>query len=89
LLFGLFGGAILAHLVLKRRIQTATIEARSDSQIEFARLTERVSSFNSEISRQQGKIRELEAKLGESVAELNVSKEQGAHLPNAHPESQV
>ena len=80
LLFGLFGGAILAHLVLKRRIQTATIEARSDSQLEIARLTERVSSFNSEVSRQQAQIRELEAKLGASVAELNASKEQCAQL---------
>ena len=80
LLFGLFGGAILAHLVLRRRIQTATIEARSDSQLEIARLTERVSSFNSEVSRQQAQIQELEAKLGESVAELNASKEQCAQL---------
>lgn len=80
LLFGLFGGAILAHLVLKRRIQTATIEARSDSQLEIARLTERVSSFNSEVFRQQAQIQELEAKLGESVAELNTSKEQCAQL---------
>ena len=80
LLFGLFGGAILAHLVLKRRIQTATIEARSDSQLEIARLTERVSSFNSEVFRQQAQIQELEAKLGESVAELNASKEQCAQL---------
>ena len=80
LLFGLLGGAILAHLVLKRRIQTATIDTRSDNQLEIARLTERVSSVNSEISRQQEQIRELEAKLGESVAELNASKEQCAQL---------
>lgn len=80
LLFGLFGGAILAHLVLKRRIQTATIEARSDNQLEIARLTERVSSFNSEVSRQQAQIQELEAKLGGSIAELNASKEQCAQL---------
>ena len=80
LLFGLFGGAILAHLVLRRRIQTAPIEARSDSQLEIVRLTERVSSFNGEISRQQAQIHELEAKLAESVAELNASKEQCAQL---------
>jgi len=80
LLFGLFGGAILADLVLKRRIQTATIEARSDSQLEIARLTERVSSFNSESSRQQEQIRELGTKLSESDAEFNASKEHCAQL---------
>lgn len=80
LLLGIVGGTILARLALKHRIQAATIEARSDSQLEIARLTERVSSVNCEASRQQAQIGELEAKLAESVGQLDASKAQCAQL---------
>ena len=80
LLLGVVGGAIFARLVLKRRIQTATIEAKSDSQLEIARLTERVSSVNSEVARQQAQIGDLQAKLAESVRQLDASKAQCAQL---------
>ncbi|MGD0466822.1 MAG: DNA recombination protein RmuC [Terriglobales bacterium] len=80
LLLGIVGGTIFSRLALKHRIQTATIEAKSDSQLEIARLTERVSSVNSEVARQQAQIGDLEAKLAKSVGQLDASKAQCAQL---------
>ena len=80
LVLGVIGGATLASLLLKPRIRTAVAEATSDSQLEIARLTERVSSVSGETARQQGQIRELEAKLTECGVQLDSSKAQCAQL---------
>jgi|SRR5271157_4234930 len=80
LVLGVIGGATLASLLLKPRIRTAIAEATSDSQLEIARLTERVSSVSGETARQQEQIRELEGKLTESGVQLDSSKAQCAQL---------
>src|ERR1035441_7247475 len=94
LVLGVIGGATLASLLLKPRIRTAVAEATSDSQLEIARLTERVSSVSGETARQQGQIRELEAKLTECGVQLDSSKAQCAQLAERasripSPEGQV
>src|SRR5271167_2455694 len=80
LVLGVVGGATLAGLLLKVRIRTAIAEATSDSQLEIARLAEQLSSATGEAARQQGQIRELEAKLTESDVQLDNSKAQCAQL---------
>ena len=80
LLLGIVGGAALARLLLKGRIRAAIAAANGDSQLEIVRLTERISSANNEIARQQVQIRELDAKAAGSVAQLDTSKALCAQL---------
>ncbi len=80
LVLGVVGGAILASFLLKYRIRAAIVEAQSGSQLEIARLTERITSVNSEVARQQAQIRELETKAAETGVQLDASKAQCAQL---------
>ena len=80
LVLGVIGGAALASLFLKPRIRTAIAEATSDSQLEIAHLTERVSSLSGETVRQQVQVQGLETKLAESGVQLDDSKAQCAQL---------
>src|SRR6266498_3293555 len=80
LLLGTVGGVALASLLLKGRIRAAIAAATGESQLEIVRLTERISSANNEIARQQTQIRELDAKAAGSVAQLDASKALCAQL---------
>jgi DNA recombination protein RmuC len=80
LLLGLVGGLALAHLLLKGRSRAAIAAANGESQLQIVRLTERMSSANNEITRQQMQIRKLDAKAGGCATQLDASKALCAQL---------
>lgn len=79
-LFGALLGAAVVWLLLRKLAEMARSQAKSESQAEIARLTERVSGITEELSQQRTGLNESEAKATELRSQLDVMRDERTRL---------
>jgi len=79
-LFGALLGAAVVWLLLRKLAELARSQARSESQIEIARLNERVSSVTEELSQHRTRLNESETKATDLRNELDATRDERTRL---------